>query len=167
MWKRKAFSGKALVIVQSTKENGSFTLTATGDGLASDSITCYTTENAGEGKDILGYDNPGTVVTNVNERPDLPETVMAIYSDGSKEEVPVVWDEIPEEQLAQPGTITVRGDVDGATVEITVIVKSVLGVRDTRMVTRTGTVPTLPETDVYKRQQYCQFTMPTVLPAIS
>lgn len=146
VWKRKAFSGKALVIVQSTKENGSFTLTATGDGLASDSITCYTTENAGEGKDILGYDNPGTVVTNVNERPDLPETVMAIYSDGSKEEVPVVWDEIPEEQLAQPGTITVRGDVDGATVEITVIVKSVLGVRDTRMVTRTGTVPTLPET---------------------
>lgn len=88
VWKRKAFSGKALVIVQSTKENGSFTLTATGDGLASDSITCYTTENAGEGKDILGYDNPGTVVTNVNERPDLPETVMAIYSDGSKEEVP-------------------------------------------------------------------------------
>ena len=64
----------------------------------------------------------------------------------ARKKSPVVWDEIPEEQLAQPGTITVRGDVDGATVEITVIVKSVLGVRDTRMVTRTGTVPTLPET---------------------
>ena len=60
-------------------------------------------------------------------------------------------------------------DVYKRQVEITVIVKSVLGVRDTRMVTRTGTVPTLPETvkvvysdgtepvsythlDVYKRQ---------------
>ena len=146
VWKRKAFSGKALVIVQSTKEEGSFTLTATGDGLSSDSITCYTTPNAGEGKDILGYDNPGTVVTNVNEQPNLPETVMAIYSDGSKEEVPVTWDEISADKLAQPGSFVVSGDVDGTTVEITVVVKSVLGVRDTRMVTRTGTIPTLPAT---------------------
>ena len=118
VWKRKAFSGKALVIVQSTKENGSFTLTATGDGLSSDSITCYTTENAGEGHEILGYDNPGTVVTNVNEQPNLPETVMAIYSDGSKEEVPVEWDEISEDQLAQPGTFTVRGVVDLSLIHI-------------------------------------------------
>lgn len=146
VWKRKAFSGKALVIVQSTKENGSFTLTATGDGLSSDSITCYTTENAGEGHEILGYDNPGTVVTNVNEQPNLPETVMAIYSDGSKEEVPVEWDEISEDQLAQPGTFTVRGVVDGTEIEITVVVKSILGIRDTRMVAQTGIIPTLPET---------------------
>ena len=121
-------------------------MTATGDGLSSDSITCYTTENAGEGREILGYDNPGTVVTNVNEQPNLPETVMAIYSDGSKEEVPVEWDEISEDQLAQPGTFTVRGVVDGTEIEITVVVKSILGIRDTRMVAQTGIIPTLPET---------------------
>ena len=42
VWKRKAFSGKALVIVQSTKEAGSFTVTARSDGLESDSATVFT-----------------------------------------------------------------------------------------------------------------------------
>ena len=148
VWKRKAFSGKALVIVKSTKDEGSFTLTATGDGLpSSDKITCYTTADIEDGSRILGYDAPTSVTTNVAEQPALPETVTAIYSDGDKEEVSVEWNTVSDEDLAQPGSFVVSGTVDGGeAIEITVIVKGVLGVKDTRLVAKTGTIPTLPAT---------------------
>lgn len=41
-WTRSAFSGKALVIVRSTKEEGSFTVTAQSSGLSSSSVTVKT-----------------------------------------------------------------------------------------------------------------------------
>ena len=39
---RKAFSGKALVIVQSTKDEGSFTFSASSDGLSGSNISVKT-----------------------------------------------------------------------------------------------------------------------------
>ena len=50
---RKAFSGKALVIVQSTKNEGSFTVTASSDGLQSSSITVNTKRPEVEGDTYL------------------------------------------------------------------------------------------------------------------
>lgn len=42
VWKRSAYSGKVLVIVQSTTNSGSFTLTASSNGLESSSVTVRT-----------------------------------------------------------------------------------------------------------------------------
>lgn len=42
IYKRKAFNGKALVIVQSATEGGSFSLEASGEGIGSKTITVYT-----------------------------------------------------------------------------------------------------------------------------
>ena len=50
---RKAFSGKALVIVQSTKDEGSFTLSASSDGLSGSNISVKTVKNAVEGDAYL------------------------------------------------------------------------------------------------------------------
>lgn len=45
VWKRSAFNGKTLVIVRSTKEEGSFTVTAQGEGLEDASVTVTTKYN--------------------------------------------------------------------------------------------------------------------------
>lgn len=42
VWKRCAYSGKVLVIVQSTAQSGSFTLTASSNGLESSNVTVGT-----------------------------------------------------------------------------------------------------------------------------
>ncbi|MGV2643818.1 beta-galactosidase, partial [Clostridium perfringens] len=144
--KRKAFSGKALVIVQSTKNAGSFTLTATSPGLSSDNTTVYTVpeEELSENK-ILGYDVSDITVP-INGELKLPEKVTALYADGSKKEVDVMWDSVPEDALKTPGIFKVKGNVAGSDipVNIKVIVKDIIGVLDSRMLLPVGKKDKLP-----------------------
>ncbi|WHY77094.1 Ig-like domain-containing protein [Neobacillus sp. WH10] len=145
--KRKAFNGKALVIVQSTKNAGSFTLTATSPGISSDNTTVYTVpgEELSENK-ILGYDVSDVTVP-INGELKLPEKVTGIYSDGSKKEVDVMWDSVPEDALKTPGIFKVNGTVAGSniSVNIKVIVKAIIGVLDSRMLVPVGKQAKLPE----------------------
>ncbi len=144
--KRKAFSGKALVIVQSTKNAGSFTLTATSPGLSSDNTTIYTVpeEELSENK-ILGYDVSDVTVL-INGELKLPEKVTGIYSDGSKKEVDVMWDSVPEDALKTPGIFKVNGTVvdSNIPVSIKVIVKDIIGILDSRMLLPVGKQDKLP-----------------------
>lgn len=41
--------------------------------------------------------------------PQLPETAHLVKADGSTEDAPVEWDDVPAESYAQPGTFTVTG----------------------------------------------------------
>lgn len=143
---RKAFSGKALVIVQSTKEAGAFTLTATSSGLISDSITCYTTGKDNTENSILGYNFDNFTRTNVNEKPVLPSQVTALYADGTTEQKNVVWDKITDEDVSKTGSFVVEGTVEGTEdiVRITVFVRGFLTIKEYSTVTRVGKIPTLP-----------------------
>ncbi|MGG7078238.1 Ig-like domain-containing protein, partial [Clostridium sardiniense] len=145
--KRKAFNGKALVIVQSTKNAGSFTLTATSPGISSDNTTVYTVpeEELSENK-ILGYDVSDVTVP-VNGELNLPKEITALYADGSKKEVNVIWDSIPEDSLKTPGIFKVKGTVIGSDipVSIKVIVKDIIGVLDSRMLVPVGKQAKLPK----------------------
>ncbi|MGG7079663.1 Ig-like domain-containing protein, partial [Clostridium sardiniense] len=145
--KRKAFNGKALVIVQSTKNAGSFTLTATSQGLSSDNTTVYTVpeEELSENK-IVGYDVSDVTVP-VNGELNLPTEITALYTDGTKKEVNVIWDSIPEDALKAPGIFKVKGTVIGSDipVSIKVIVKDIIGVLDSRMLVPVGKQAKLPE----------------------
>lgn len=144
---RKAFSGKALVIVQSTKESGSFTLTASSAGITPASVTVYTTASGEEiEKKIIGYDFKNATTTEIGVAPTLPTEVTAIYSDGSTEIKNVTWDNIDKEKLQQVNIFSVSGTVDGTDTKLTftIIVRGTVDIREVKLVTAIGEIPELP-----------------------
>lgn len=147
-WKRKAFNGKALVIVQSTEEGGSFELTASGSGLKSDSVKVFTNDSdSSEGNPILGYENI-TVTTDVNVLPTLPTEITAVHADGTEESLAVTWDDVTEEQVSQAGVVIVGGIVTDTqdAVTLRLEVNGPVGVKDISVVTGVGAIPELPKT---------------------
>ncbi|MBX7292788.1 Ig-like domain-containing protein [Clostridium chauvoei] len=144
--KRQAFNGKALVIVQSTDNAGSFTLTATSEGLSADNITLYSVEKDDMNKtEILGYDVSDIIVP-VNGELNLPEKVTALYSNGSSGEVKVTWEEVSSDKLSKAGIFKVTGTTKDSEkpVVVNVIIKDIIGVLDSRILTPVGEIPTLP-----------------------
>lgn len=126
-WKRKAFNGKALVIVQATEEEGNFTLKASSKGLEGTCIKVYTRENMQHNpQEILGY-KIAPIKTFVNRQPELPKQVIAILKDGTKVDKPVKWCAVSEQALSKMGVVTIQGTIEeeGDCVEIEVIVVGV------------------------------------------
>ena len=146
--KREAFNGKALVIVQSSKNAGSFTLTATSNGLSTDTINVYTVEEEDLDKNkIVGYDVSDITVP-VNGELNLPKTVTALYTDGTKNDVNVTWEEVSSDKLAQPGTFKVTGNIENSNIPvvINVVVRDMIGAQDVRILTAVNQLVTLPNT---------------------
>lgn len=146
--KREAFNGKALVIVQSTKDAGSFTLTATSNGLTTDTINVYTVEEEDlDQNKIVGYDVSDITVP-VNGKLNLPEVVTALYTDGTRNEVNVTWEDVSEDKLSQAGIFEVRGSIENSNIPVVlnVIVRDIIGAQDVRILTGVGKVVTLPNT---------------------
>ena len=124
---RNAFAGKVLAIVQSTKKAGSFTVTASAKGLETSSVTVTTTsveqDTTGE-KAISYYEMSKNYYVKTGNMPQLLSTVKAVYTDGSEKEIPVTWDAITEEQIAQSGTFSVAGTTEAGDT-LTVIVNMI------------------------------------------
>ena len=120
-WQRKAFNGKGVVIVKSTEKEGKFTLYADSAGLASDQATVTTVSGKKENRHFVAF-APVKATTDVSENPKLPETVTAIYSDGSVEEKTVTWN-IPDNLLASAGAKKVLGSVEGIESKAEALVK--------------------------------------------
>ncbi|MFS9171748.1 Ig-like domain-containing protein [Streptococcus infantis] len=120
-WQRKAFNGKGVVIVKSTEKEGKFTLYADSAGLASDQATVTTVSGKKENHHFVAF-APVKATTDVSENPKLPETVTAIYSDGSVEEKAVVW-AIPDDLLTSAGEKKVLGSVEGLEAKAEALVK--------------------------------------------
>lgn len=122
-WQRKAFNGKGVVIVKSTEKEGKFTLYADSAGLASDQATVTTVSGKKENRHFVSF-APVKATTDVSENPKLPETVTAIYSDGSVEEKAVTW-AIPDDLLTSAGEKKVLGHVEGIEAKAEALVKVV------------------------------------------
>ena len=97
--------------------------------------------------------DPVFVKTGVNEEPDLPETVEVTLSDGSKMEMDVDWDDIPEEKLEHDGEFELGGiNQEMATFfHATVYVRSqtqvtVNSVEPVHVTIKPGEMPRLPST---------------------
>lgn len=58
--------------------------------------------------------------TFVGELPELPELARASFSDGYDRYVPIEWEAVNEDQVAQPGSFTVSGSAAGTAVTATV-----------------------------------------------
>ena len=122
-WQRRAFNGKGVVIVKSTEKEGKFTLYADSAGLTSDSATVATVSGKKENRHFVSY-APVKATTDVSTNPVLPQTVTAIYSDGSVEEKSVTW-ELPSDLLTSAGEKKVFGRVGGLETQAEALVKVV------------------------------------------
>lgn len=146
---RKAFSGKVLAIVQSTKTGGSFTVTATADGLesAAATVTTYSvSDGTPEEKEIDSFWMSKTYYVKTGNIPVFPTTIETRYTDGSKESKAVTWDAIGEEMVQQSGNFNVQGQIEGHQVTVNVnVIDEVGGLLNYSTSTPVGTVPILPE----------------------
>ena len=122
-WQRRAFNGKGVVIVKSTEKEGKFTLYADSAGLTSDSATVATVSGKKENRHFVAF-APVKATTDVTTNPELPQTVTAIYSDGSVEEKTVTWD-VPSDLLTSAGEKKVSGRVEGLETQAEALVKVV------------------------------------------
>ncbi|HEX1248474.1 TPA: Ig-like domain-containing protein [Streptococcus pneumoniae] len=112
-WIRKAFNGKGVAIVKSTEQAGKFTLTAHSDLLKSNQVTVFTGKKEGQEKTVLGTE-VARVRTLIGKEPKMPKTVGFVYSDGSREKLPVTWSQV---DVSQAGVVTVKGTANGREVE--------------------------------------------------
>ena len=145
--KRKAFSGKALLIVKSDGSGDPIRITATSDGLTSGTTTVYTRENDDGARELLEL-LPVSITGKLGNVPALPGTIQAVYSDNTEENLAVVWDTIPETLYETLGSFTVEGTVSGITLKAkaSVTIIGVAAVESYSVVTPVGVTPVLPAT---------------------
>ncbi|MEG0134135.1 MAG: glycoside hydrolase family 2 TIM barrel-domain containing protein [Clostridium sp.] len=146
---RAAFSGKALVIVQSTKDAGTMTLNVSGEGLATQSIEIKTENRAGDDKYLESYDIVKEYYVGLGEKPELPSTVTGRYSDGTTDTFNIAWNDYDETQLSTPQIFKVNGKLEGTEVAVIVnihVIGDVVSMENYSTFTYAGTTPTLPGT---------------------
>ncbi len=147
---RKAFSGKALVIVQSTKEEGSFTLKATSDGLESASVTVQTgKDTSSDGAYLSYYTMSKDVYVAEGTIPTLPSSVTGTNSDGSKVDLSITWNAVSEEDVSEIQVFDVEGTIDGKSIPVTMkihVIGDIVAFENYATMTTAEVMPKLPQT---------------------
>lgn len=145
---RKAFSGKALVIVQSTKNAGSMKLTVSGEGLKEQSITIKTEAQSSDDKYLESYDIVKNYYVNVGENPTLPKNVNGKFSDGTTSTFNIIWNDYDKTQLNTPQIFKVTGTLDGTDVSVVAnvhVIGEIVSMSNLSTFTYAGTTPSLPK----------------------
>ncbi|MDO4265490.1 MAG: discoidin domain-containing protein [Eubacteriales bacterium] len=146
---RRAFSGKVLAIVQSTDEAGSFTVTASADGLASASVDVDTeaVEKAPETEQqITSYEISKNYYVKVGNAPELPDTLTVYYSDGESAEREVTWESVNDSLYEQEGSFLIKGTVEDTAVSVSInMMDNIAAVLNYSTTVRKGEAPILPQ----------------------
>lgn len=126
---RKAFSGKVLAIVQSTKETGEITVTAKADGLQSSTVKIATTAVPGTSteKTVRSFYYSRNYYVKTGNKPILPSDVEVRYSDGTSDRQNVTWDAVSDDQIAKAGSFSVAGTVAGQKISVRVTMIDEIG----------------------------------------
>lgn len=145
-----AFSGKALVIVRSTKQAGNFTLTAESEGLESSSVTVTTTAESSGSPQLTYYNlSRHCYVPTGSAGIDLPQTIKAGLTNNSTIDIPVTWNPYDASKLSQKGTLQITGSFSyndqSFTVSVTAHVYDPIGgVQGFSLYTQPTVIPSLP-----------------------
>ena len=145
-----AYAGKALAIVRSTDEAGSFTVQVSASGLSSESVTVTTNEaSAPAGDGLVSYTMVKDYTVKLGTVPTLLTEATGLMADGTGVTGTVQWDEIPAETYGTAGDHTIGGVLTIAEQELTVtcrlhVIEDVVALRNVAAVTTPGVVPTLP-----------------------
>ena len=143
---RKAYNGSLIAIVQSTKDAGTFTVKATSTGLEPASVTVTTVaadEDASAAVEVESFYMSKNYYVKTRSTVELPTTIETRYTDGTKADLTVVWDEITETE----GTFGVSGLVDGKySVSVVVnMIDEVATLLNYSTTTSIGQAPVLPD----------------------
>ena len=145
---REAGAGQLVAIVQSTKDAGSFTLTATADGLTAATATVTTTAAAGETeKTPASYEISKNYYVKLGATPSLPSTITVTYSDGTVTEEAVAWDAIDPAKLNTVGSFAATGKITGPNIPVSVninILEEVASLLNYAAAIPVGGTPSLP-----------------------
>ena len=147
--KISAYAGKALVIVRSTKDAGSFTLTASASGLSGGSVTVITTEDPDAPKQdgLISYAFVRDYSVKAGTVPILSTEATGLMADGTEITGTIVWDEIPVEYVETAGDYTINGTLTFSGLEpikVTArlhVIGNVVAMLNVSTVTTPGTVP--------------------------
>ena len=147
-----AYAGKALVIVRSTKDAGSFTVNVTSNGLTGDSVT-VTTKQVGEETQtgLTSYTLVRDYSVMAGIQPVLQTSATGTLADGNAVDGTIAWDSIGE-SYKTPGDYTISGELDFGTYgkfDVTCrvhVIADVVAMRNISTAAMENTVPTLPTT---------------------
>ena len=144
--KRKAFNGKALAIVQSSKQAGEITLKASAVGLAGDSVRLFTVSSTDQGNKIVAGIDVINMTVDIDKEINLPSTIKVYYCDSSIEIKNVTWNDIDPSLYAEVGKFNVEGIIEGTTLKANalVIVREIVAVKSYAIVSKVGISPELP-----------------------
>jgi len=149
----KAFSGKALAIVRSTKDAGNITVNVSASGLTGGTATIRTKQvEQGKTDGIASYKmSKHCYVPAGTESISLPEKVTATYADGKTAALIVSWETYDVSKLNTPGEFIVNGKVSDAEESIDVFITihvygEIAGAANYSAVTQPGITPVLPGT---------------------
>lgn len=150
-----AFTGKALVIVRSTEDAGSFTVKASSQGLTGGSVTVTTKEVSEEEETREGL-RSYTLIRDYTvlegTRPALAAEARGLMADGSTVTGEIRWEEVPEEAYGTAGDYTMNGSLVFPGMEAIPVtgrlhvVARVAALRSISTAVMEGTVPELPDT---------------------
>ncbi|MPQ44069.1 Ig-like domain-containing protein [Clostridium tarantellae] len=145
--KRKAFSGKALLIVQADETEGTVTVEAKSKGLDSDLTTVYKINPSEENNNKIVGIEPILINLTKGEKLNLPTEVEATYGNSNSKMVSVTWDTINEDDFDKIGVVKVKGTVEGTSIkaEAIITIRDIIGVKPYSTVTKVGEVPILPQ----------------------
>ena len=76
-------------------------------------VTVFTGKQEDKEKTVLGTETP-KVRTVISQIPKMPKTVGFVYSDDSREKLPVTWSQV---DVSQAGVVTAKGTANGREVE--------------------------------------------------
>lgn len=145
--KRKAFNGKAMLIVKSDGSGKPIKITASSSGLNDGKATVYLSDENVQDKTLLEI-LPTSVTTKKGTEPSLPKKVTAVYSDGTESELDVTWDSIAKEKYNTAGNFTVEGALIGTEqkAQAVIYVIDIVATEPFTDVTEVGKTYTLPDT---------------------
>ncbi len=147
-----AYAGKALVIVRSTKDAGSFTVNVTASGLTGGSATVTTAAvSSGEEQEgLTSYTMVRDYTVKAGTKPALETTATGTMADGSTVTGTIVWETISSDVYGTAGDYTINGTLTFSgqePISVTArlhVLADVIALRNISTATTAGTVPTLP-----------------------
>lgn len=147
-----AYAGKALVIIKSTKDAGTFNVDVSSSGLTGGSVSIKTNEvgNSSEHEGLISYTMVRDYSIKVGTIPTLQTTATGMTSDGKTLEGTISWETIDESIYQNAGDYIIKGkltfigydDID-VTCKLHVI-PEIVALRNISTVTSANTVPSLP-----------------------
>lgn len=151
---RKAGAGRLVAIVQSTKTEGSFTVTATSSGLAPASVTVSTggVVSTVDPDTVVSYDISKTYYVQRYTAPVLPEEVTVTLANGTRQTKSVTWNSYDASLLDTVGSeFAITGVIDAGGLNIStsvgvVVVDRVVALLNYSTAIQVGGTPVLPAT---------------------